>query len=176
MKYADIIIDISHEKLDKTFQYRIPPELEAQVTVGTQVWIPFGNGNRKIRGYVVELSDHPKVDAAKIKEIAGLPKDSVTIETQLIALAAWMKRTLRLHHESGIEDRHPHQAAGGGEGEEDSASSPQRRGGQTGADGTSGQKASQRGEGASTAGTDGEEGNPLGHGDRKTGNLLLGHP
>ena len=50
MKYADIIIDISHEKLDKTFQYRIPPELEAQVTVGTQVWIPFGNGNRKIRG------------------------------------------------------------------------------------------------------------------------------
>lgn len=92
MKYADIIIDISHEKLDKTFQYRIPPELEAQVTVGTQVWIPFGNGNRKIRGYVVELSDHPKVDAAKIKEIAGLPKDSVTIETQLIALAAWMKR------------------------------------------------------------------------------------
>lgn len=86
MKYADIIIDISHEKLDKTFQYRIPPELEAQVTVGTQVWIPFGNGNRKIRGYVVELSDHPKVDAAKIKEIAGLPKDSVTIETQLIAL------------------------------------------------------------------------------------------
>ena len=92
MKYADIIIDISHEKLDKTFQYRISPELEAQVTVGTQVWIPFGNGNRKIRGYVVELSDRPKVDAAKIKEIAGLPKDSVTIETQLIALAAWMKR------------------------------------------------------------------------------------
>lgn len=26
-KYANIIIDISHEKLDKTFQYRIPPEI-----------------------------------------------------------------------------------------------------------------------------------------------------
>ena len=50
MKYADIIIDISHEKLDKTFQYRISPELEAQVTVGTQLWIPFGNGKRKIGG------------------------------------------------------------------------------------------------------------------------------
>ena len=26
--FADIIIDITHEKLDKVFQYRIPPELE----------------------------------------------------------------------------------------------------------------------------------------------------
>ena len=25
--YADIIIDITHEKLDKVFQYRIPSEL-----------------------------------------------------------------------------------------------------------------------------------------------------
>ena len=71
MKYADIIIDISHEKLDKTFQYRIPPELEAQVTVGTQVWIPFGNGNRKIRGYVVELSDRPRWTRPKSRRSPG---------------------------------------------------------------------------------------------------------
>ena len=25
--FADIIIDITHEKLDRVFQYRIPPEL-----------------------------------------------------------------------------------------------------------------------------------------------------
>ena len=42
MKYADIIIDISHEKLDKTFQYRIPESLEGRIFVGTPVRVPFG--------------------------------------------------------------------------------------------------------------------------------------
>ena len=30
MTYANIIVDISHEKLDKPFQYRIPEELEGK--------------------------------------------------------------------------------------------------------------------------------------------------
>ena len=44
--YADIIVDISQEQLDKTFQYRIPPELENEVQIGVMVQIPFGRGNR----------------------------------------------------------------------------------------------------------------------------------
>ena len=31
-KYANIIIDISHESVDRTFQYRIPQELEGRAT------------------------------------------------------------------------------------------------------------------------------------------------
>ena len=43
--YADIIVDISHENLDKIYQYRIPDELLSQVFIGVQVNIPFGMGN-----------------------------------------------------------------------------------------------------------------------------------
>ena len=50
-RYADIIVDITHEKLDRTFQYQIPPELEGRVQAGTRVKIPFGGGNRIIDGY-----------------------------------------------------------------------------------------------------------------------------
>ena len=35
--YADIIIDITHEKLDKVFQYSIPSRLEGMLEVGTEV-------------------------------------------------------------------------------------------------------------------------------------------
>ena len=35
MIYADIIIDISHEKLDRSFQYIVPEELESEIRVGT---------------------------------------------------------------------------------------------------------------------------------------------
>ncbi len=48
MKYANIIVDISLEKLDKTFQYLVPEELNETLRPGMQVVIPFGN--RKITG------------------------------------------------------------------------------------------------------------------------------
>ena len=53
--YADIIVDISHEKLDRTFQYRVPESLRGRLEPGACVMIPFGNGNRLIKGYVVAL-------------------------------------------------------------------------------------------------------------------------
>ena len=30
-RYADVVVDISHEKLDRSFQYRIPPELAGKI-------------------------------------------------------------------------------------------------------------------------------------------------
>ncbi len=30
-RYADVIIDISHDKVDRPFQYKIPPELAGAV-------------------------------------------------------------------------------------------------------------------------------------------------
>ena len=34
MLYADIIIDISHSRLDQTFQYKVPEELERVLEPG----------------------------------------------------------------------------------------------------------------------------------------------
>ena len=92
MKYADVIIDISHERLDKTFEYIVPDELEEAVFEGVQVVIPFGQGNRAITGYVVGLHEKPGFDVTKLKPIARLVKDSIAIESQLISLAAFLKR------------------------------------------------------------------------------------
>ena len=44
--YADVIIDISTEKLDRTFQYRVREEQKDRVRVGSLVSIPFGRGQR----------------------------------------------------------------------------------------------------------------------------------
>ena len=89
-KYANIIVDISHEKLDKTFQYLIPQELEREIELGVLVDIPFGH--RTITGYVVELTDEAEFDVDRMKPIIGVKKDSVPIESQLIALAGWMRK------------------------------------------------------------------------------------
>ena len=51
--FANIIIDISQAKLDKTFQYRIPEELLSGIHPGVKVSVPFGSGNRTDRKSVV---------------------------------------------------------------------------------------------------------------------------
>ncbi|MCI8666791.1 MAG: primosomal protein N' [Dorea sp.] len=89
--YADIIVDITHEKLDKVFQYGIPSELEGVLQIGMEVIVPFGKSNKEIRGYVTGFSHKPVYDEAKLKTVLRVAKDSVAIEAKLVVLAAWMK-------------------------------------------------------------------------------------
>ena len=91
MLYADIIVDISHESLDKTYQYKIPEHLQNIVQVGMPVEITFGSGNRQITGYVVGISDKPKIEEYRIKEIGNPVEKGIAIESRMITLAHWMK-------------------------------------------------------------------------------------
>ena len=91
MEYANVIVDISHEKLDRVFQYRIPEHLKEHLKTGMQVQFPFGNGNRPMKGYVVGFTDTPDYPPEKIKELDRIMEGGVRAESQLIAMAAWMK-------------------------------------------------------------------------------------
>lgn len=91
MQYADIIVDISHEKLDQTYQYKIPEKMQESAVIGALVEIPFGRGNRKIRGYIIGKSEEPKIDSSFIKPIERVIEDSLAIESQLITLASWIR-------------------------------------------------------------------------------------
>lgn len=91
--YANVIIDISHEKVDRPFQYRIPDSLKEKLAVGMCVQIPFGTGNRKRKGYVIEITSKNEYPEEKIKEIDGIITDNLPAEADAIRLAAWMRQT-----------------------------------------------------------------------------------
>lgn len=91
--YANVIIDISHEKVDRPFQYRIPGSLKEKLAVGMCVQIPFGTGNRKRKGYVIEITGKNEYPEEKIKEIDGIITDNLPAEADAIRLAAWMRQT-----------------------------------------------------------------------------------
>lgn len=90
--YADIIVDISHEKLDKPFQYRVPERLKGHLETGMCVTVPFGTGNRLIRGYVIAIGSVCKFDPARTKEIQGIVQGGVGVEDKMIALAGWIRK------------------------------------------------------------------------------------
>ena len=54
-KYANIIVDIAHEKVDRPFQYRIPDQLLGKIEEGMAVTIPFGRGNKIAEGIVLSV-------------------------------------------------------------------------------------------------------------------------
>lgn len=93
MIFADIILDISHEKLDRTFQYAVPMELEEKVREGMVVSVPFGNGNHQRKGYVVSLSKEAAFDLSRMKYVSNICSEEDTVESRMILLASWMKQT-----------------------------------------------------------------------------------
>ncbi len=93
MHYADVIIDISHEKVDRSFQYIIPEHLTDVIGVGDCVNIPFGKGNTIRTGYVIGISDKCEYDESRLKYIDSRCEDINTIEADYIRLAAWIRQT-----------------------------------------------------------------------------------
>lgn len=91
MQYADVIVDISLQNLDRIFQYKIPGSLKSEVVTGATVVVPFGNGDRQIKGFVVGLCDKPDYDIDKIKEIISVEKNCAIIESRLLVLAKYIR-------------------------------------------------------------------------------------
>lgn len=91
-KYADIIVDISHEKVDRAFQYRIPQQYADVLEPGMCVVVPFGKGNKQIKGYVIGISEVCNYEPQKMKEIHRIVKEGVSVEDRQIRLAAWIRK------------------------------------------------------------------------------------
>ncbi len=89
MRYANVIIDIAHEKVDRVFQYQIPEELS--VEVGQCVYVPFGRSDSRRTAYVVELTEESSFAPERIKTIIGVDTTELGVDGQLIRLAWWLK-------------------------------------------------------------------------------------
>lgn len=92
MSYASVIVNISHENLDKVYEYEIPKEWEASAKIGAQVLIPFGAGNRERKGFILDISENPEYDSEKIKPLKSILTDGMVLESHFIELAAWIRQ------------------------------------------------------------------------------------
>ena len=86
MKYANVIVDLSADALDRLFSYEIPEDMD--IRPGYQVVVPFGN--RRIEGFVASLSDECGLPAEKIKKIISPVQNYPVVLPELMDLAHWM--------------------------------------------------------------------------------------
>lgn len=85
--YARVIVDISHAKVDKFFEYIVPDEMELRV--GARVRVPFAN--KTIDGFVIELSDTCDFDKDKIKQVSCVLESFAALSPDQIALAQYIR-------------------------------------------------------------------------------------
>ncbi len=83
---AEVIINRGAKKLNRTFDYNIPKELEELILVGSKVLVPFGNGGKLTEAFVVGLKE---TSAFEVKDIAKLEEN---LTDKQIALAKWMAK------------------------------------------------------------------------------------
>lgn len=83
---AEVIINRTAKKLNRTFDYQIPKNLEDIIIVGSKVLVPFGKGEKLEEAFVVRLKEKSEYE---VKEIAKLEEN---LSKTQIELARWMAK------------------------------------------------------------------------------------
>jgi len=83
---AEVIIDRAAKKLNRTFDYNIPKELEDLVIIGSTVLVPFGNTKTLEEAYVIGIKEKSEY---QVKEIVKVKHN---LSDNQIRLAKWMSK------------------------------------------------------------------------------------
>ena len=83
---AEVIINRTAKKLNRTFDYKIPEDLKDLIFIGSKVLVPFGNGGKLEEAFVIGIK--PK-SAYEVKEIAKVEN---SLNDNQIELARWMAK------------------------------------------------------------------------------------
>ncbi|MBQ7379897.1 MAG: primosomal protein N' [Clostridia bacterium] len=87
-EYAGIFILDNPYCIDASYDYYIPQDLRAAVSPGVFVTVPFGHGNRKQIGVVAKV--HSCATAKRIKSIAGLCSERISLSAEMLSLCLWL--------------------------------------------------------------------------------------
>lgn len=85
---AEVIINRTAKKLNRTFDYHVPENLEGLIFVGSKILVPFGKGGKLEEAFVIGLKEKTNYPN-EIKEIAKLEEQ---LKDEQIALAKWMAK------------------------------------------------------------------------------------
>ena len=89
MTYVDVVFNLA---IEKSFSYRIPPEILAEISVGQRVLAPFGK--RELTGIIVNVSEkEPQIRCKDIIDVLDeKPLEAIERGASLTLLRAGIQR------------------------------------------------------------------------------------
>lgn len=90
--YVSVLTQIGSKKVDKSFFYHVPLELEDSIGVGKRVRIPFGN--MVLDGFIVGISSSCDYDNSRLKDIISVIDDEPVLNKEMLLLGRYMSDEL----------------------------------------------------------------------------------
>lgn len=86
---VSVAVDQSVFKTDKPYSYLIPPNFSDRALVGCRVLVPFGNGNLRKTGVILDISECE--DTSKLKSVISVLDDEPILSEDMIKLAGFIR-------------------------------------------------------------------------------------
>ncbi len=99
-KFAGVICSTGTRLTDKVFTYSIPKEMRAGIRIGSSVYVPFGRGNKKTEGILVEFYDNCSM---KTKPIISIVENMPVVDKEGIDLAYFLARETLSDYSSAFQ-------------------------------------------------------------------------
>lgn len=101
-RYAEIIIDNNTSRTDKPYTYIIKSDMFDDIEVGMRVLVPFGKGNRIIKGIVINIKDSNESNY-KLKSIIDIIDEKPLISKNMIELSLWISENYLCSYVSALQ-------------------------------------------------------------------------
>ena len=89
---ADVIVDVPVLQTNIPFEFKVPNHLQEDIAIGMRVIVPFGQGNRRVQGFITELKSDQIFDG-ELKEIIDIMDLEPVLNRELIDLGEWMAQS-----------------------------------------------------------------------------------
>jgi primosomal protein N' (replication factor Y) (superfamily II helicase) len=86
--YAEIIVDLVSNAVDRPFHYRIPPALREDLKPGMKVQIPLGP--RRCEGYILRLLESTDLEPSRLRDILAISMKETLLNNEQLALISWL--------------------------------------------------------------------------------------
>ena len=87
---AEVAVEGLVYHIDAPFTYLIPEKFE--VSKGCRVLVPFGNGNRKKQGFVLNIKSRSEIDESiKLKSIVAVLDEVPLLDDEMLSLVTYLK-------------------------------------------------------------------------------------
>ena len=86
--YAEIIVDLISNAVDRPFHYRVPPALNKDLQPGMKVRVPLGP--KRYEGYVLRLLESTDLDHSRLRDILSISLDEPLLNKEQLALISWL--------------------------------------------------------------------------------------
>lgn len=85
--YVDVLVELKIKKIDQTYTYSVPVNLQNEIEIGKRVLVPFNN--QKLEGFILNIKNEVEF---KTKDIISVIDENPVLNNELIELGNYISK------------------------------------------------------------------------------------